>query len=118
MGIINRVEEILLLLASESDVQIKSFPDYVAVADEIAMETGDILDLILDSNEVDSICLEFLKGINSRFENVTDEFWTVEAMQSHEIWKEIRILAQEELKRQNINYRHPNLYWLTFVKVD
>lgn len=124
MNLVQRLKEVLFLLASPADIQISSFPEFVDVPDEIVMETGDAIELAsLNANDINSSdlrILEALKQIDDLFSTVGhgSDVWTVEGIRTSHIWKHARIMAKESIDQLQLNYNTPNLFWLSFFPVE
>jgi hypothetical protein len=116
----DRVLELLKLMASSAGEQVKAFPDFVVVADEIAllfddeMRFADGQGLI---SKLDAVALERLRAIGERLERMTgkSQFWTLEALGSAPEWDFIRRTACSILSDLGVPRDPPNLGWVTYI---
>jgi hypothetical protein len=120
----DRVIEIVQLVAAEAPTQIASFPDYVEVPDEIAIEVGELAALLEEASRsaLDEISddergiVKELDSLFSRFSGADHlDVWTLAAMETHSVWLDTRELAERWLAAKGIPRRAPNLFWLIFV---
>jgi len=111
---LDREIELIHLVASSPTNQIAAFPEYVEVADEIAIEVGEVADQATAESEV-----SILREIDALFSVWSGpdhlEVWTIEALATHEVWRHARELARAWLAANGITPRAPRLFWLTFV---
>lgn len=103
-----RVLELIHLVASPAKTQLDAFPAFVEVADEIAMEVGEVADQAAILFEIDQLLSKWAGPDHL-------EVWTIEALATHEVWHQARTLAQAWLAANHVTPRAPNLFWLTFV---
>ena len=113
----SRVIEIAILLACDGKTQIESFPNFVHVPDEIALELDETMNLLRNS-DFNKEKYNYLKLINIIFSSKAGNthFWTIECILSGKEWKEIRDIATRGLVELGIGMRKPNLFWISYVK--
>jgi len=114
-----RLKEVLFLLASPANIQIKAFPEFVHIPDEIVSETSDAIDVSPTKiSDQDSGILLTLKKIDDIFDKMggSQNNWTIESIKTNDSWQHIRKLAQQEIDRQKLNYKTPDLFWLTYFR--
>lgn len=112
------------IIASDFEVQVKAFPDFVFVPDEVVStfdETFLLFDQVIDANLVDFAQIRAVNEINDYFEKmnnkkVEDNQWTLEAMQTSPDWQHLRLLAKNALALFGSSDNKPNLGWVTYVK--
>lgn len=111
--------EVLKLVASNAEIQINVFPNYVNKPDEVALTYDEVISSIneLVSNNVISIDqYNKLININDYFDSYPINEWTEKSMYSSEYWKKSREMALELLSGLNLQYSLPNLFWINYVK--
>ena len=113
----SRVIEITILLACVGKTQIESFPNFVHVPDEIALELDDTINL-LQNSDFNKMKYNYLKLINKIFSTKAgnSHFWTIECILSGKEWKVIRDIATRGLVELSIEMRKPNLFWVSYIK--
>lgn len=119
--IYNNLIQALRLIASGANIQIDSFPQYVNVADEIALLYNDIYLLVpqlVDSGIISSEHIDILFQIDHLFEVMSNDksIWSTIMLENHANWKQARLLALEALKSLNVPYETPNLDFVKWVK--
>jgi hypothetical protein len=112
----DRMIEALKLMGCPADVQIAALPDYVVVADEVALIFDDELcGLKLDT------CMPEVRGrlieIERRLSSMSDTkvLWTNDALQSADEWNGIRAEAAALLLLLGAAVERPDLSWVTYV---
>ena len=114
-----RLKEVLFLLASEPTVQINSFPDFVHIPDEIVSETSDAVEYApKEMSKEDTSILNLLRKIDQIFDNMGGDLtnWTIENISTNPLWQHVRLLAREEIVKQDLRYRQPDLFWLSYLQ--
>lgn len=114
-----RLKEILFLLASSADTQIGALPGFVHIPDEIASETSDAVNFAPNmSSAVDEGILGTLKEICQMFDGMAGkaDLWTVDSVKENPVWQQIRLLAQAEIDRQQLRYKKPDLFWVSYYQ--
>lgn len=105
-------------MAAPADVQKRSLPDWVVVADEVALTLTDILDVV-DNASLSPAIAPVLARITTRIDEMSsgehDDVWTTDALDRAPEWEELRRLAREALTSMSVPYAEPNLAHLTFV---
>lgn len=108
----NYLVEILRLLASTSDCQIKAFPKFANPADELATLFEDLEDFypheFTKVGETSSL-LRCLQRLFDELQKNNKEVWTSEALSSYAKWNEIRSTALKTLKALGEEYAPPDL---------
>ena len=91
----------LRLLALEASEQIRLFPAYVPVADELALLFEDAKMRLRADEAMPEISgeLQELSEVFDWLTNAGPEFWTDERLQSHHEWNEVRRLAAQILEK-------------------
>lgn len=115
--------ETLRLLALDPEGQVAALPDYVAVADELALTWSDVeitLDRLVADHQVEEAArCEALDEISVFFEERSGEehaaWWTTEAVERDEGWETVRLLARAALSRLGLEQRAPLLDWISYV---
>ncbi|WP_195655042.1 hypothetical protein [Bacteroides sp. 1001136B_160425_E2] len=119
--IYNNLIQVLRLVASEANVQIESFPQYVNVTDEIALLYSDIYSLVpqlVDAGLILPQHLAILNRIDNLFEVMSNNetLWNLERLEDNASWKQSRLLAFEALMELNVSYEKPNLDFVKWMK--
>lgn len=117
----NNLIQVLRLVASEANVQIESFPQYVNVTDEIALLYSDIYSLVpqlVDAGLILPQHLAILNRIDNLFEVMSNDetLWNLERLEDNTSWKQSRLLAFEALMELNMSYEKPNLDFVKWLK--
>ena len=117
---LNMLLQSLQLLATDYEQQVKAFPEYVHVPDEIALTFDDTYALI-DSLKQDGLITatqnEKLRQIDTLLEKMSQDenAWTCEALRTLPQWEDVRRLARETLKAFHTPPQNPDLFWLHYV---
>lgn len=119
--IYNNLIQVLRLVASEANVQIESFPQYVNVTDEIALLYSDIYSLVpqlVDAGLILPQHLAILNRIDNLFEVMSNDetLWNLGRLEDNASWKQSRLLAFEALMELNVSYEKPNLDFVKWMK--
>lgn len=107
------------LIASDYDVQIKSFPDFVHVPDEIALlleENMFILETLDVSDPKNEALSAQIKLLDNFFANLDKDKFTLDELRSATEWKKAREMAQVILETLGVERKKPDLSWLRFAK--
>ena len=110
----------LQLLAADYEQQVKAFPEYVHVPDEIALTFDDTYALV-ESLEPEGLLTpaqdDTLKQIDTLLEKMSQDenMWTCEALRTSYKWVEARKLAKQALNAFDMPQQNPNLFWLHYV---
>jgi hypothetical protein len=117
----DRLIDVLKLMACSADEQKAALPSFVATADEIALLFSDELRLV-EAHGVAST-LDFdtrrqLRMLGRQLEQMSGkpEHWSNEALEADPEWQRIRESAQALLSRLGKAVEKPILSWLNFVK--
>jgi len=110
----------LQLLAADYEQQVKAFPEYVHVPDEIALTFDDtyaLVDSLKSEGLVTSVQDNKLKQIDMLLETMShdENVWTCEVLRTSSQWEEVRRLARETLRAFHTPRQNPNLFWLHYV---
>jgi hypothetical protein len=121
-GQLNRLIEVLQLLAAAYDVQRAALPDFAQAPDEIASNLDDVLpfiDQLTVAGMLNPKQVRLIEKIDAIFarksEGDTPSFWTLDAMRDDHEWAAVRALARKALHALQQPLRPPNLSWLHYV---
>lgn len=99
-------------LALNPDKQIGIFPNFVSVADELALNFSDAVlfkDELKEAKILDSKQILLLREIDRildiKSKNNDRSFWSLEGLKNHPEWQEIRMLATKTLDLLNVEDR-------------
>lgn len=91
-------------LAMDYEIQLKLYPNFVEVADELALEFEETLERYLETgagDHFDGAQSDCLSRLDSKLEAISGignlQYWTIEAMKNSPHWDEIRELAAATL---------------------
>lgn len=115
--------DVLRLVAAEHAVQLNAMPDFVLVADEIALSLHDIVVFLPQIPEVEGAQQvgEMLEELDELFEVMSiaepthQELWTNEALAQHPLWRLARRLARECLAALGEDPAPPMLDFVDWV---
>lgn len=111
--------ESLRLLAAPASVQRDSFPDWVAIPDEIALTFSDTYD-VAPIGELPDQARAALEQIAERLERMWGEegsdIWDERALRSSTSWQDLRQLASLALRELDQPYRRPQLSSARYVR--
>jgi hypothetical protein len=113
------VVQVLQLAALECSEQIKSFPNFVAVPDEIAVTLNDTILAFEHSDEVaelDSTVFERIKKLDQYYDNPEKDEYNVESLCHSPRWNLSRKMAKEILAMLGQSATKPDLSWMRFIK--
>lgn len=110
----------LQLLAANYEQQVKAFPEYVHVPDEIALTFDDtyaLADSLKQEGLITSTQNDKLRQIDTLLEKMSQDenTWTCEALRTLPQWEGVRRLARETLRAFHTPRQNPNLFWLHYV---
>lgn len=111
----------LQAMASDSEIQISLFPDFVVVSDEI-INDFDHWRLTVESrhkSEFSSGEIESLREIDITIDKITkvdEEIWDNDSLRTHVLWEELRRLGSKALSEFNWDKEVPPTNRSTFVK--
>lgn len=114
----NQMIETLLTLASPPKVQIKAFPTFVVVPDEIVLLFFDQLQL-QDVDSLDEESRASIHAIDSIFQDMSragTQCWSDSSLAADQSWKRIRAIARRVLARLGVEERAPDLWWLQYAE--
>ncbi len=114
--------ETIKLLAADYETQVKQFPSFVLIPDEIASTYYDCFLLapqIAEAGLIDEYQLERLTQIDRTLEEMTEDkehsYWTLDALRTEPKWESIRSAANDLLALFGQPYQPPNLYWIQYI---
>jgi hypothetical protein len=114
--------ETIKLLAADYETQVKQFPPFVLIPDEIALTYYDCFLLaqqIAEGGLIDEHQLERLTQIDRLLEEMTEDrehnYWTLDALRTESKWESIRSAANDLLALFGQTYQPPNLYWIQYI---
>ena len=89
----------LQALAQPAEVQAALFPSFVVVADELALDLKQWLEVVRASKEVPEEAVRIAQQIDAMLCDASsdEQFWTLEALASNAVWQQIRDLSIEAL---------------------
>lgn len=119
--IYSRLVEVMRLLASSSESQLKAFPAKSLVTDEMAILYDECFRshyILLEQNQIGENASSLMTEINTLFEKIShmQEIWTNERLATQEDWARIRVLARQVLTLLGEEPQAPDLSWLDFVE--
>lgn len=111
----------LRLVASPSETQISSLPEFVHVPDEIALTYNNaylIAPRLLNEKMISLKAYEMLKFLDVLFEKMSDDksLWTNEKLERSELWGKARIMACTILDEMKEPYVAPDLDFIRWTK--
>jgi hypothetical protein len=101
--LLQQLQWALQALALPADVQIRLYPDFVVVADELALEYNNYFAAALGNHpeQFSPTQVQALQSIDALLNEMSGsenaEQWTIDALRSHIKWAEVRILAEQAL---------------------
>jgi hypothetical protein len=109
--------EVLKLMASTAAQQQAALPDFVVVADEIALLFDDELRLV-DLDACQPAGRAELQSIDRRTNEMSNtvDLWTIDALRTATEWEVLRASARRLLERLGVALGPPDLYWVTYVR--
>jgi hypothetical protein len=105
-GIFEHTKEALQLLACPAQLQIRLLPEFVSVADELALDFNHWQSILLSnfSSELTQQQIAHLTAIDGEFDQLSregarydPEFWTNDALQTSSKWNSLRQMAVQVL---------------------
>lgn len=122
----NAVLEMLInatnMLSLQADQQVKAFPTFVVVADELALNFSDAffhVEQLREENLIDPQQAELLGLIEKDLEDMTDsedqDLWEVDALFHRNEWEVVRNKARIALAALGREVGEPVLAGLTYV---
>ena len=102
-AILERLKHSIQLLACPADVQLRTLPDFVCKADELALDFDHWKDVVLDnfSSELTPAQEASLAAINSSLSEMTEAgppLWTEDSVRQSDQWANTRVLAATALE--------------------
>lgn len=117
--IYNNLIQSLRLVASSSDIQISSLPDFVNIADEIALIYNESYMMVSQiDNIITPYVMKMLDDLDKLFNRMSEDesLWNIKSLNDNDLWlksRELGRLILNELKEECIN---PNLDFISWVK--
>ncbi|MDD6209893.1 MAG: hypothetical protein PUB21_04725 [Bacteroidales bacterium] len=118
----NTLVQSLRLVASPADIQIKSLPDFVCIADEIALTYDETYVLLPQIAEEDKRftpqVMETLKELDRLFGEMSEDktLWDIDQLKENLKWEKSRLLAYEALQLLGEPYEFPDLGYISYVR--
>ena len=109
--------EVLKLMACSANEQQAALPDFVVVADEIALLFDDEIRLI-DTSVCPHDLRDGLRAIDERLSTMSEapSLWTVNALATSPEWQALRDTARRLLLSLGVEVSHPDLSWAAYVR--
>lgn len=117
--IYNNLIQSLRLVASPANIQILSLPNFVNVADEIALIYSESYIMIPQiSNMITPYTIELLGDLDKLFNKMSEDesLWNVESLKNDYLWLKSRELGYSILNELKEEYINPNLDFISWVK--
>lgn len=98
---------VLRIIASPYEIQKKSFPEFVNIADELALTFHEEVmlrsDTLFKYGMMEDKQYERIKKLSLKFDEIDNkkEIWTVEALMNLDEWEDCRQIAREILLFEN-----------------
>lgn len=111
----------LQLLAADYQTQLRIFPSFVHVPDELALTFDDAFLLVEQTQRVELLneqqagSLHQLDELLSAMSDESESLWTLDALQHSPEWQHIRCLAKALLAAFGIPQQAPTLAGLTYI---
>ena len=122
---LERLVQSVRLLAADYETQLRSFPSFVHIPDELALTYNDcflLVDQIAKAGLLNEHQLARLKELDGALERMSEkeseELWTLDALRKHPEWQDIRFMASELLVLLGWKKQRPNLSWITYLEGD
>lgn len=117
----NRLIQVLKLIASPASIQISALPDFVVVADEIALMYEDVFIMIPQLKEeryIPENILDMLSNLEAQFEIMSRNklLWSIDSLKESKSWENVRGLAHSILRELKEEYKQPNIDFITWIK--
>lgn len=117
---LDRLIQAIQLLAGDYETQVKAFPEFVHIPDELALIYDECMLFAADlahSKLISERYLEQLQMINQFINQMSNDpsLWTLEALKYRSEWSRLRVLARELLSLLGIPQQAPDLSWLTYI---
>ena len=122
---LERLVQSIRLLASDYETQIRSFPSFVHIPDELALTYNDcflLVDQMAKAGLLNERQLARLKELDGALEQMSEkeseELWTLDALKKSSEWQDIRLIASELLVLLGRKKQRPDLSWIAYVEDD
>lgn len=119
----NIIIQSLQLLAACYEQQVRAFPPFVHIPDEIVLTFCDAYICVDDFIEEGLITLDqkaALAQMDAFLEEMStnESQWTLDSLQTSIQWRQVRLLAESLLKSFQVGKQIPDLSWLYFVPTE
>ncbi len=117
-NIYNKLIQSLRLVASSSEIQISSLPDFVNVADEIALTYNEAyMTIHLIDDKITPGIMKMLDALDKLFEKMSEDksLWNIESLKNNELWIKSRELGRLILTELKEEYISPNLNFIDWI---
>lgn len=119
----NQLIQSLRLVEVSPDIQIRLLPQFVNIADEIALVYDDaflIASELKERNIISSDTFKILTELNELFEkmSIDKSLWSVEMLRTNIDWERTRKIAGQVLKELHEPLDKPNLDFIVWIKKD
>ena len=112
-GMCELASKMVAILAADPEIQRASYPSFVVLADEIALDIDDVV-TFFHSREWEHVpqqIASLLEKANSELEAISGEknaeCWTMEALSSHPTWVNLRAEAREVATSLGLRFDKP-----------
>lgn len=112
--------QIINLLASSYEEQIRVFPSFVIIPDEIALLFDDVyrdVNQMYEDKILSSDSVNLLIKINNLFDTMSEDLtkWNLKSLKEDLDWNTIRHIAKSILEIQGINNQKNNLDFINWI---
>lgn len=111
----------LQVLAADADEQLRAFPPYVAVADEIALLLQDALLVYEQDAPAEDALLRAINDLDTTLDGLSGAanatFWSNDSLTNDSRWQRLRETARQLLQQLGIPQRPPRVED-TFIPID
>lgn len=113
--------QVIALMASSFDEQIRVFPPFVVIPDEIALLFDDIYrdtSQMYQDNKLSLDSVNLLTKMNDLLDNMSNDLtkWNIESLKKDADWDTIRSLAKSVLEIQVIDNEKMNLDFTHWIR--
>lgn len=113
--------QVIALMASSFDEQIRVFPPFVVIPDEIALLFDDIYrdtSQMYQDNKLSLDSVNLLTKMNDLLDNMSNDLtkWNIESFKKDADWDTIRSLAKSVLEIQGIGNEKMNLDFTHWIR--
>lgn len=110
--------QVLRLLAGSPEMQVAAFPEFVTVADEIALLFHDSFTLPGVQQEREMAAGDYLREIDELLDRMSQraDLWSNEALRTSDEWARLRVYARDALRCFGEEVLPPDLSWVRYVR--